>query len=139
MGLAPEEKAKVAESLEIHLRALRENCLAHEVIPILPESAEYLLSLHDPVDIIAQFSRFQAMAGKTPKNTRYIDKENPPVNLINGNATTWSATEATVSMNHMQINQEMKAWDSNNVGIPLNPTLSTSYVDMLLSSDPFYN
>jgi hypothetical protein len=174
MNLSEPELAQVKESLEIHVQCLRENTIQYEVTPILIETLDYLISLQDPVDIIAQFSRFQAMSGKAPTNLKILDEpptksspsqhysspatgwseasnakivQNPNLNpqLALSNPLTSSSTLASSvnGMTHPMANgmsllpNDKLMWESS-VMDPMQMNLTPTYIDMLLSSDPFF-
>jgi hypothetical protein len=172
MKLPEHELAQIKESLDIHVQCLRQNTIQFEVTPILIETLDYLISLHDPVDIIAQFSRFQAMSGKAPSNLKILEEPpikasptnqysspssnwnessssfpnpnlNPNLNLSNpltSSATLASSMNGIASQmsNGMTLMQPDKVMWDQSVMDPMQMNLTPNYIDMLLSSDPFF-
>ncbi|KAJ3328858.1 hypothetical protein HDU91_004006, partial [Kappamyces sp. JEL0680] len=77
MDLPPQEHAKVQESLEIHIRCLREHTAFYETVPVLCETLDYLISLVDPIEIVREFSRFKSLGGKAPTSLIKYTAETP--------------------------------------------------------------
>ncbi|KAJ2998583.1 hypothetical protein HDV02_004398 [Globomyces sp. JEL0801] len=167
MDLPPQEAKKVAESLEVHIRCLREHTTIYEIVPVLIDTLEYLLTLPDAIQIIREFTRFKSMSGETPslvKNLPEVPRQNStdnyhgsssgtPISDLDGNvqwnqgnAGPSSMDGATMMMDGSNDNGFM--WGGNKKGMPLNGTngnmglnsqaLDPSYIDLLLSSDPFF-
>jgi len=167
MDLPANEYARCKESLDIHIRCLREHTNFYETVPVLCETLDYLISLTDPIEIVREFSRFKAMGGKTPTLVKYLaeapgNSSNSSNNGTASNSTSQQreATESPQPWNmdsHSQMVMDTKMmmeaqmmknalWaQSMPITHPLHSSLPTtsqpldsSYIDMLLSSDPFF-
>jgi hypothetical protein len=117
------EHIQILDSLDIHMRSLREHTTSFENVPVLIETLEYFLTLTDPREIISQFTKFKAMRGSAPTVIKFLPKtpiekspqfENstPPGMENYGN---WGQTSG----------------NSNN-------DVDQEYINLLLSSDPFF-
>ncbi|KAJ3253514.1 hypothetical protein HK103_000483 [Boothiomyces macroporosus] len=164
MELPSLEAAKVAESLEVHVHCLREHTLAYEAEPILSETLDYLISLSDPIQVAKDYLNFKS-SGKNPSVIKTLANPgsvNSPYYKNSSDRSDQSETQSPwisskSEMPSEQFNSQPMNWNNNDMQTPMfggafmggtqmegiqamQPNKQDSnYIDLLLSSDPFFH
>ena len=148
--------SNVLYALDIHLKALDQHTLSYENVTLLRETVEYLMTIKDPRDLCTQFARFLVHEIKRPSFLQLPEK----LIEMQNEDTLSDSQHSTVDANYESLfsREITPAFEKSSLLIPSQPlgiignpfTLDfpnqipnqmnahdQTYLDMLLTSDPF--